>query len=274
MKLFNAVYYSLLELVLEHGDLENNTRTGVPVIVRRGMAMHIPLDGQTLPICTLRRTNPLIAAAELAWCFSGLRSIAWLRRYTKAWDAFADERSNVNSAYGFRWKLKFGIDQITQMIYMFQKDRTTRRVWISSWYPNEDLTLKGKTVPCPVGFTVELDPANRIHVSVMLRSSDLVMGLPYDVLRFALFIDSICISLNAIPGSLTMHLANAHIYKPHIKAVGEMLDCPMVYELNLQRPCYSYTSIGTNPDKYMDTMKALFEPAMTLTPNLKIEVIR
>ena len=274
MKLFNEVYYDLLKLVFENGELEENRRTGVPVIVRRGLALYIPLDNQMLPVCTLRRTNPLIAAAELAWCFSGIRSIAWLQCYTKTWDAFADEMSNVNSAYGFRWRVQFGIDQITRMLTMLRQDRTTRRVWISSWYPNEDLTLGGKTVPCPVGFTIEIDPTNHIHISVMLRSSDLVMGLPYDVLRFALFIDAICIPLNAIPGSLTMHFANAHIYLPHSDAVYEILNDPCAAELNIPRPCYSYTSIYANPDKYMDTMKELFKPAMTLTPNPKLEVVK
>jgi thymidylate synthase len=62
------------------------------------------------------------------------------------------------------------------------------------------------------------------------RSSDLFLGLPYDIIVGALFLIKISKKTNLIPNQLSINLADAHIYKTHLKQVNTYLN-NKIYDL-------------------------------------------
>lgn len=255
-QIFAEHYRILAANIMHNGYRDVNKRTGAGIkLLPQGHMFSINLGDDILPTCGIRRTRPHIAAAEVAWCLSGVPNVAWLRKHTKVWDAFADDNGNVMEAYGYRWKHSFGYDQIQTAIGRLTRDSTDRRVWISSWDPMFDLIDSGqKTVPCPVGFTLS-KYAGCLNSTYVIRSSDVFMGLPYDIMRHALLMRAIA---NSIPdtqmGFMSVMLAHPHIYETHFKLVEEMIGQEIKVPY-LKMPGLNVADITNFPDDYVRLIK-------------------
>ena len=69
-----------------------------------------------------------------------------------------------------------------------------------------------------------------LNLSISFRSSDLFLGLPYDIIFGALFLQTIANELKLCPRQLALNLADAHIYKNHKNQVLKYLNQP-IYKL-------------------------------------------
>ena len=75
---------------------------------------------------------------------------------------------------------------------------------------------------------------------IHFRSSDLFLGLPYDIIVGALFLNTIANECNLDANQLGLNLADAHIYKTHSKQIKQYLDSE-IYDLpNLQGKYENY----------------------------------
>lgn len=157
----------------------------------------------------------------------------------------------VKAAYGYRWREHFGRDQIRLGVEALRKDPTDRRVFISAWDPMEDGlgTAGQKNVPCPASFNLTV-LEGQLHSSLFLRSSDIFVGLPYDVMGHALLLDALAHELRLRPGILHVTLGHAHLYESHWDMTAEMMKQePVVPQLQL--PGWKMSQIERNPDDYV-----------------------
>jgi len=284
MKQFAYTYRALLRVLLSDGVEEKNERTGAAIkILEGGGSFQLDLSDGYLPTCGLRKTWPHVAAAELVWCLRGDDHIDWLRKHTKVWDQFADkyypldEHQGPNylldAAYGYRWRHKFERDQLALAVEALQKNPTDRRIWISSWDPAVDGlgAPDQKTVPCPVGFTFSI-VSGKLHSTFVLRSSDVFMGLPHDVMRHALLMASVAADLKVWLGTMQVTLAHPHLYDKHWdlarKCLDEVMVCPPII-----LPKYTACEILTMEDVYVTEMKETAAALAWPTYSPKVEVI-
>ena len=69
------------------------------------------------------------------------------------------------------------------------------------------------TRPCTTSIQFQVDPSGvDLNMAVSMRSSDAVWGLPYDLIQFNLLLEAVAYCTNFVPGNITFHLGNAHIY--------------------------------------------------------------
>lgn len=265
---FHDSYAAILTWVL-HGAVETNARTGVRVKVGRGgTSFRVDLSDGILPTVGRRKTFPKSAAAEVAWYLQGTQDAAFIRKYAPLWDKFVEpifpalpELSNkeqtcapfegVKAAYGYRWRRHFGRDQVGLAVEALRKDPSDRRCYVSAWDPAEDgLGAVGqRNVPCPAAFTFSM-LGDELHSSIALRSSDVFVGLPYDVMGHALLMDAVARELGATPGVMHVTLAHAHLYESQWDMAGEMLrQEPVVPEMRL--PGWRLLSVERHPDDYV-----------------------
>lgn len=219
---FPSVYRKLLGDLLnkDYAYREFNERTKTNVAVIPGaQAFKLDLSDGKLPVCGLRKLRPRTAAAEIAWFMKGTQDVTWLEeRDCRIWSAFA-KNGQVENAYGYRWRKHFGRDQIGDAVKTLQKNPTCRQVYIGAWDPGADgLGQKATNFPCPVGFSISITDM-KLHCTMMLRSSDVFVGLPYDVMGQAMLM---AILANWIDprgritlGTLSVVLAHAHLYDKH-----------------------------------------------------------
>ncbi len=214
----NAPPYELAYQGLLHtasgASVHENKRTGQRVHWLQGGAMLLVdlSDGQ-LPVPTNRVYRPYVAAAEAAWILRGQKSIEWVDQHTSIWRKFATD-GHIESAYGFRARAKWG-DQIRRAIVSLNRDPSSRQVVINLWDAETD-GMGLHPAPCPTQFVLNLDLSTKqLHGQLFMRSSDLFVGLPYDVMTWSLVLDAIAATLNCKPGLLTFFLAHPHLYAAH-----------------------------------------------------------
>lgn len=200
---------------------ELNKRTGVGVKSLPGITFRTDLDIDGLPLLGLRKV-PLNFVPEIMWFLSGQNDPTWLSKHTKIWDSFIDDDGKISSAYGYRWRHHFNVDQLNTVLTKLHVDNSNRHGVIMMWSPREDLLIKQKNVPCPVMFTLNII-GGRLHLHLMIRSNDMVLGFPTDVAGFAFLQYILAAHLNVTPGVLTVSISNCHIYENQIEAVEEML---------------------------------------------------
>lgn len=261
---FYDVYGALLAWTFQ-APVEANERTGTRVRVGRGgTAFRVDLSDGLLPTIGFRKTFPKSAAAEVAWYVRGEQDADFIRKYAPLWDKFVEPlvkredlfngdemMEGVKSAYGYRWRRHFGRDQLRLAVEALRKDPSDRRVYVSAWDPAEDgLGAQGqRNVPCPTSFTFSVT-GGELHSSLFLRSSDVFVGLPYDVMGHALLMDAVAHELRIRPGVMHVTLAHAHLYESHWELTAEALKQEPVVPA-MQLPGWSLSQVERDPHDYV-----------------------
>jgi len=276
-KSFHEAYRGLLSELTNHGVTETNARTKTKIkMLQGGHSFKLDLTAGALPIAGNRRYYPHIAAAETAWQLMGTKDPAFIvGKAPKLWSKFVED-GELKTAYGWRWREAFGRDQLALATDELMNNPTNRQLFISAWDPSSD-GLGGeqpKNIPCPVGFTVSRF-GDDLHMSVFIRSSDVFVGLPYDVMCYALTADAIAATAGLRPSTLHITLAHPHLYEPHWDAVKACLTgdwsagewrqqkefdkASTTWASNCQPnlPGWTMDQIVSNPDGYIDTVKLL-----------------
>lgn len=199
---------------------ELNKRTGIKTRSLPGITFQTDISEEGFPLLSLRKL-PFSFISEMMWMLSGSSTNEWLTQHTKIWDSFIEEGGVITSAYGFRWRHHFDVDQLEVVIDKLKKDNSSRHGVIMMWSPKEDLLIKQKNVPCPYTFTLNII-GKKLHLHLVIRSNDMVLGFPTDVAGFALLQFILAQELEVRVGTLTVSISNAHIYENQMKVIRNM----------------------------------------------------
>ncbi len=247
MSIFDVHYQKLLSNLLENGFRDINKRTGMETTALPGISFSVDIEKDGFPLLTLRKIPIKMWIAEQIWFISGARRPDnFLQKYTKIWDLFTEDDGTVAAAYGYRWRKHFGRDQLELLIDLLEKDPSSRHGVVVTWDPSEDGLggPKKKNVPCPYTFTVNII-GGRLHLHNIVRSNDVVLGLPADVAGFALLQMVLAQRLGVPAGIYTHSISNAHIYQNHYEGAEEML------RRDTQHPAIHFTL----PDDFYERAK-------------------
>ena len=225
MNKFDQIYQSLLKDIMTRGIEETSRRQGVKTKALPGVHFQIDIERDGFPLLTLRKIPVKMFVAEQVWFLSGARKPDdFLRHFTKIRDILTNPNDVVTAAYGYRWRKHFGRDQIALLIKLLEKDPSSRHGVVMMWDAREDGLggTKKANVPCPYTFTVNII-GGRLHLHLIVRSNDMVLGFPSDVPGFALLQCILAQKLGVRPGIYSHSISNAHIYDNHYKAAKEMI---------------------------------------------------
>ncbi len=221
---YSDQYHDLLFQIMNHGIEEKNERTGHVIRALPNMGITVDLSDQCVPVPGNRKVFPKSAAAEACWFLSGERDVTWMAKHAPIWNKFTEaDGLTIKAAYGYRWRDHFGKDQIDYAIDRLILDNSDRRVVVMSWDPGLDLfDLPAKNVPCPLGFTLNVIDG-KLNMMAPLRSSDVFVGLPYDVMTHSFLLAAFARKLQVNLGSVHFPLAHAHIYDSHFEMAEHSL---------------------------------------------------
>ncbi len=273
---FQEHYDDLINDILDSPFEEVNERTGVKIkMIPGGSSFKIDLTNQRVAVTGTRKLYPHISAAECAWYLSGEKSADIMMRHNvKIWEKFMEPDGTVQGAYGYRFVHAFGRDQIMLAAAALRKNPTDRRIWVQAWDPREDgLGAEGqRNVPCPVGFTFSIADGI-LHSALFIRSSDVALGLPYDVMTHSMLMAAMAASIGCM-GVGTMHvtLAHPHIYEPQFEMV-EACTQQQVFPEGPQLLSWSLNGIRANPDGYVFAYRKMAQAVAWPAYNPKSEVV-
>lgn len=244
------------QIAIQRAEL--NKRTGIKTRSLPGVTFQTDISKEGFPLLSLRKL-PFSFIPEIMWFLSGSNNKEWLSKHTRIWDSFAEEDGKITSAYGYRWRHHFGIDQLEIVLDKLKKDNSTRHGVIMMWSPKEDLLIKQKNLPCPYTFTLNII-GKKLHLHLIIRSNDMVLGFTTDCAGFALLQFILAQELKVGVGILTVSISNAHIYQNQMKAINEMKSRNFTNTIiNFKLPKDSYKRACELDETLIDEIKKGFK---------------
>jgi len=169
------------------------------------------------PVLTVpeRRLGYRFMAAEALWIVTGRDQLSDLTPYSKRMEEFSDDGETLTGAYGPRI-----LEQLGYVVDRLVEDRDTRQATLTIWRPNPS---RSKDIPCTVAMDFKIRNG-QLHTQVFMRSSDVWLGLPYDVFSFTCVSYLVVATLRQTaypdlePGTLYLTAASSHVYQPALFA--------------------------------------------------------
>lgn len=146
--------------------------------------------------------------AEAWWILSGRNDLASIQPYSKIIGNFSDDGMWFQGAYGPKL-----IDQLSYIIDSFVKDVHTRQAVATIWNRNPRAS---KDHSCTVSIQWIIRDG-KLHCIDTMRSSDIWLGVPYDVFNFAMYSTYIALVLRSKGikvdlGDLYLNAGSQHLY--------------------------------------------------------------
>lgn len=227
-------YLELVRLVLEKG-VRKPSRTGVDTLSYFGAFYKVDLAAG-FPLLTTKKVNYNAALHELLWYLSGDDHIRNLRKVTKIWDAWADEKGDLETAYGRYWRRfphpvqqshgrvaetgegRVDVEEIDQIQYVIDEIRRnpySRRLVVTAWEPGN--AERSKLPPCHYTFAFNVSPdeqgnPRRLNCHLTQRSGDVALGIPFNLACYATLTQMIAQEVGLEVGQFAHTIIDAHIY--------------------------------------------------------------
>lgn len=215
-KSYNDQYFCLLSEVYRNGIDSINQRTGSVVrTLPGGISFKIDMS-HGVPTLGHRFFSHKSMAAEFAWIVQGTKDPSVMMKYCPGlWKDFTDENGEIPAAYGYRLRSHFERDQLSELINHLKEDPSSRQTAIYFSDPNIDglgnKNFKVPNIPCVTNAAFSIVD-HKLHCSVFMRSTDLWLGLPFDIFFMSKISYYISRELGIELGTLHFTSANAHIY--------------------------------------------------------------
>ncbi|MGZ3693705.1 MAG: thymidylate synthase, partial [Bdellovibrionota bacterium] len=171
------------------------------------------------PALTTKKLHMRSIIHELLWFLSGDTNIKYLRdNGVTIWDEWADKDGNLGPVYGSQWrhwKTPDGreIDQIKNLVESIKKNPDSRRLIVSAWNPGE--IDKMALPPCHAFFQFYV-ANDRLSCQLYQRSADVFLGVPFNIVSYALLTMVMAQVTGLKPGDFVHTLGDAHLYLNHI----------------------------------------------------------
>lgn len=245
MNKFEKDYRNLLHNVITSGNYEK-ARQGINTVFSINENLVIDLK-QGFPILTGKKVFFKKAQAEYMWIREGGTTLNYLHEHGVTWwDEFA-VNGTIPKTYGSQ--LRSFNNEVDQLEYVINEVRLgSRRAIISLWNPSD---LKDQTLPCCYHSLQFIKNGPLLDLIVTFRSSDVFLGLPYDIVVFALMLIDIANFTDLIPNKIHLNLGNAHLYENHMKQALEYMSRPTHC-----LPTYNYETKDLIGYKYEPFIKA------------------
>jgi len=227
------IYLDLLKDILKNGTVKGD-RTGTGTLSVFGRQFRHDLN-EGFPLLTTKKLHFKSIANELIWFLSGNTNNTWLKEHgVSIWNGWALEDGDLGPIYGKQWTAwptKYGktINQIDYVIDCLKNNPNSRRILFSGWnveyLPNEKFSphanvRQGKMSlpPCHVLYQFYVVD-NRLSTQVYIRSSDSLLGLPYNTASVALLTHMLAQQCDLELGEIVISIGDSHIYLNHTDQV-------------------------------------------------------
>jgi thymidylate synthase len=161
--------------------------------------------------------NPAFALAEVIWIMCGRNDSAFLNYFNPILPRFAGKGATYHGAYGYRIRKHFGIDQLDRAYKVLSADSDSRQVVLQIWdtatdMPRENGRAQAEDIPCNVAALLKLREG-RLEWTQIMRSNDLVRGLPHNIVQFTSLQEILAGWLGVEVGSYHHFSDSLHLYE-------------------------------------------------------------
>lgn len=171
----------------------------------------------------IRRLNYSFMAAEAYWITSGSPLVEDIVPYLNHMNEYSDDGVIFNGAYGPTF-----LNQVNYVVNTLASDLFSRQAVMTIWHPNP---IKSKDHKCTIAFIFYVR-GSKLNVTVQMRSSDVFLGLPYDMFNFTIMTLRVLTLLNSqrkdeFPiqlGEMRINAVSSHIYASNWDQMQAIVD--------------------------------------------------
>jgi thymidylate synthase len=236
-----SVYPDVVAHVLRKG--RTRSPRGQMTLDAGTVIINLQCATNALPLGCGRSTNRNIAAAEAVQLVGGFSNPQLLLRASQAFAKFMND-GKFHGAYGERIK--------TQMLGVARKlhdDPSTRQAVVALWDGWLDNLIGKNDYPCTLAIQFERDAwSGALNMSVMMRSNDVWLGLPYDMFQFTQLQLTLANSLGVQAGSYQHVALSLHLYGTDVAKAERDMHNPTDFSM---QP----TGFGTMGQPFSEIMK-------------------
>ncbi len=243
------IYIQLCKNVINRGEYRGD-RTGVGTISVFGKQLSFNIS-QSIPILTTKFIPWKHVIEELLWFIRGDTDTKILsRKGIKIWDGntsreFLDSQGLysyntgiLGKGYGWQWRFfgarydpAFadtslinpndigGFDQLQYVLNEIKTNPSSRRILMCYWNPC-DLD-KTALPPCHFSCQFYVHTNKQLDCHFTMRSTDCGLGLPFNIVSYAVLTYIIAKKCDLQPGKLVYTGGDVHVYKNHVEKLLE-----------------------------------------------------
>lgn len=140
----------------------------------------------------------------------------------------------LGPCYGYQWRffnakydeenakpLEKGVDQLNNVINLIKTDPNSRRIMLTSYNPAQ--VHLGVLPPCHSVFIQFYVDREYLDMYAVNRSSDVFLGLPFNIASYALFLSIVAKITNKTARMLHITLGDTHLYENHVTPALEQV---------------------------------------------------
>ena len=240
-------YLNLMKTIVNKCDNIREDRTNVGTYSIFGPQMEFDIS-ESIPILTTKFLPWKMVLKELLWFLKGDTNSKHLeeqgvgiwrgnttRNFLDARGLYNYPEGDVGPMYGYNWRhwgckyedcmtdyTEKGFDQLSELIENIKKDPYSRRHLLTTYNPAE--VKNSVLAPCH-GLTTMfyVEEGGFLSCKVVCRSSDVFLGLPFNIASYAMFTYIIAMKCDLKPKKLIVTMGDTHIYANHIDQVKDQL---------------------------------------------------
>jgi thymidylate synthase len=238
-------YLELLNIVKCEG-IKKETRNGITYSYF-GHLLKFNISNNIFPLITTKKMFYRGIVEELLWFLRGSCNSKELenkgvniwkdnssREYLDNNGFFDYEEGYLGPIYGFQWRSFNGkTDQLKYVLEELQKNNS-RRIIINAWNPCQ--LSQQALPPCHILYNFFKYNDDEISCMMYMRSSDLFLGLPFNIASTALLTYIIAKVSGLKVKEIAISICDAHIYEEHLTQI----------DTQLKRTPYSFPTIHIN----------------------------
>ena len=249
MQDFSRTWLEAVNDILTNGDLVAPRGKMTREILQRTIVVNMRKPVLRVPN---RSLSYRFMAAEAFWILSGDDRVATIAPYNSRIKDFSDDGERFFGAYGPKI-----VAQLPYVIEKLQADEDSRQAGLTIW---RECPPQTKDVPCTVAIFFNIR-GDKLNAHVFMRSSDVWLGVPYDVFNFSMLSHLVCGLLNehrpaadaVSPGRLFLTAASSHLYETNwedarLCLVSQVLDQVETPKLLWNNPTYLMSELKTIRD--------------------------
>lgn len=170
-----------------------------------------------------RELNYPFMWAEWLWIQTARDDVGMISHYCKEISKFSDDGLSFFGAYGPRW-----YNAMSEIIPLMERDPDTRQAVAGIWRPDVyRKSFETRDVPCTLSMQYYIR-RNLLEATVVMRSSDAWLGLPYDLFNFAMLQRSVARALGRGVGPMTVIIGSCHLYERDLERAREVVNAGLV----------------------------------------------
>lgn len=216
----SLIYYNILEYFNQRDFPLKESRLGLVRDIG-SICLEVYDDEFRLLSLKKRNINPFFALVEYSWMIIGENNVKPLKNFISNYNIYTDDGYKLNGAYGHRIKYYFGFDQIESVINILKSDKNSRRAVVSLW-SSDDLGKESNDLPCNTQIFFKIING-KLDITVINRSNDLFLGLPYDIFVFYMLQSYISRALCLENGIQRHYIDSLHVYKKDFKSINDIV---------------------------------------------------